>query len=154
MLGVYLPIFLAAVDVGRKITLPRGQLLLSFYKCKTYIILRIDKGHRISFLHGQVMVRLCCEYFGKNDHVISEVHSSFSRPTVMMYCIMLPCSKWWPTNGNIFRDTGPLCAWINGWVNNRQAGDLRRQLAHYDITVMPEQCMASCDVFLVAFNSA
>ena len=29
-----------------------------------------------------------------------------------------------------------LCPWINGWVNNRKAGDLRRRRAHYDITVM------------------
>ena len=26
--------------------------------------------------------------------------------------------------------------WINGWVNNREAGDLRRHRAHYDVTVM------------------
>ena len=29
-----------------------------------------------------------------------------------------------------------ICAWINGWVNNRAAGDLRRHRAHYDVTVM------------------
>ena len=65
------------------------------------------------------------------------------------------------SNGNIFCVTGPLCgeftchrwipltkgcvgvwvssliyAWINGWVNNREAGDLRRHRAHYDVTVM------------------
>ena len=65
------------------------------------------------------------------------------------------------SNGSIFRVTGHLrgefpvtgefpsqrpvtrglmfsliCAWINGWVNNREAGDLRRHRAHYDITVM------------------
>ena len=65
------------------------------------------------------------------------------------------------SNGNIFRNTGPLrgihqsqvnsphkgqwrgalifslsCAWINGWVNNRDAGDLRRYRAHYDVIVM------------------
>ena len=28
------------------------------------------------------------------------------------------------------------CVWINGWVNNREAGDLRRYHAHYDVTVM------------------
>ena len=28
------------------------------------------------------------------------------------------------------------CAWINGWVNNREAGDLRRHRDHYDVTVM------------------
>ena len=27
-------------------------------------------------------------------------------------------------------------AWTNGWVNNRDAGDLRRHCAHYDVTVM------------------
>ena len=66
------------------------------------------------------------------------------------------------SNGNIFRVTGHLCrelsgsrwiprtkasdselwyfslicVWINGWVNNRKAGDLRRYRVHYDATVM------------------
>ena len=26
--------------------------------------------------------------------------------------------------------------WINGWVSNREAGDLRRHRVHYDVTVM------------------
>ena len=29
-----------------------------------------------------------------------------------------------------------ICSWINGSVNNRVAGDLRRHRAHYDVTVM------------------
>ena len=29
-----------------------------------------------------------------------------------------------------------IYVWINGWVNNREAGDLRRYLVHYDVTVM------------------
>ena len=61
------------------------------------------------------------------------------------------------SNRNIFRVTGPfcgeftvhrrgqwrgalvfslICAWINGWINNGEAGDLRLHLAHYDVTVM------------------
>ena len=66
------------------------------------------------------------------------------------------------SNGNIFCVTGPLCGeftghrwiphtkpsdeefrcflwsapWINGWVNNCEAGDLRRHRAHYDVIVM------------------
>ena len=66
------------------------------------------------------------------------------------------------SNGNIFRVTVPLCGeftghwwiphtkasdaelwcflwsapWITGWVNNHEAGDLRRHHAHYDVTVM------------------
>ena len=66
------------------------------------------------------------------------------------------------SNGNIFRVTGPLCgestshrnspltkgqwrgalifslicAWINRWANNWDAGDLGRHRAHYDVNVM------------------
>ena len=29
-----------------------------------------------------------------------------------------------------------ICAWINGWVNNREAGDLRYYCAHYDVILM------------------
>ena len=35
-----------------------------------------------------------------------------------------------------------ICAWIKGWVNNREAGDLRRHRAHYDVIVM--QCHGCC----------
>ena len=68
------------------------------------------------------------------------------------------------SNGNIFRVTGQLCGeftghrwihhtkasdsgalmflictWINGWVNNREASDLRRHRVHYDVIVMKYQ---------------
>ena len=36
-----------------------------------------------------------------------------------------------------------ICVWINGWVNNREAGDLRRYPAHCDVIV----------IFLVLFQS-
>ena len=29
-----------------------------------------------------------------------------------------------------------ICVWINGWVNNREAGNLRCYRAHYDVNVM------------------
>ena len=29
-----------------------------------------------------------------------------------------------------------MCAWTKRWVNNREAGDLRRHQAHYDTSVM------------------
>ena len=34
-----------------------------------------------------------------------------------------------------------ICAWINGWVNNREAGDLRCHRAHCDVIVM--DCFSS-----------
>ena len=73
-----------------------------------------------------------------------------------MWCFITTSS-----NGNIFHVSGPckwnspvtgefpsqrpvtqslifslICTWINSWVNNREAGDLRRHHAHYDVTVM------------------
>ena len=29
-----------------------------------------------------------------------------------------------------------ICVWINDWINNREAGDLRRYRVHYDVIVM------------------
>ena len=34
-----------------------------------------------------------------------------------------------------------ICAWINDWANNREAGDLRRHRGHYNVIVM--FCMES-----------
>ena len=33
-----------------------------------------------------------------------------------------------------------ICVWINGWVINREAGDLRRHRAHYDVIIMLVHC--------------
>ena len=62
-----------------------------------------------------------------------------------------PFHHYWPFVGGIHRSPvdsphkgqwhGALmfslvCAWTNGWGNNRNVGDLRRHCAHYDDTVM------------------
>ena len=39
-----------------------------------------------------------------------------------------------------------ICVWINGWVYNREAGDLRRYRAHYDVTVMQTQRASNTEV--------
>ena len=36
-----------------------------------------------------------------------------------------------------------ICAWINVWVNNREAGDLRRYRAQYDVSVMRHEISKS-----------
>ena len=35
-----------------------------------------------------------------------------------------------------------ICTRINGWVNNREAGDLRRYRAHYDVIVMTNKAFS------------
>ena len=34
-----------------------------------------------------------------------------------------------------------ICAWINAWVNNREASNLRRHRVHYDVIVMKKRSM-------------
>ena len=83
------------------------------------------------------------------------MHQKYQTPYGIFIAMMTS------SNGNMFCITGPLCgeftgdrwipstkasdavlvlsliyAWTNGWVNNRNAGDLRRHHAHYDITVI------------------
>ena len=42
-----------------------------------------------------------------------------------------------------------ICAWTNNWVNNGDAGDLRRNRSHYDVIVMQEyRCRAMCKIFI------
>ena len=36
-----------------------------------------------------------------------------------------------------------ICAWTNGWTNNRDAGDLRRHRSHHDVTKMCPCCLLS-----------
>ena len=54
-----------------------------------------------------------------------------------------------------------ICVGINGWVNNREAGDLRRHRAHYDVTVIQDcyvdtHAILSSDLFvwLLCFHSS
>ena len=85
-----------------------------------------------------------------------------SRRSFWMTSSESPLGMMTPSNGNIFRVLGHLCgeftgdrwiprtngqwhgtlmfslisAWIDGWVNNGEADDLRRYRAYHDVTVM------------------
>ena len=41
-----------------------------------------------------------------------------------------------------------ICVWINGWLNNREAGDLIRYRAHYDVSVKLGIDMYKNNVFM------
>ena len=50
-----------------------------------------------------------------------------------------------------------ICVWINGWANNRVAGDLRRYRAHHDVIVMRDdisKCTYSTNVYhIIGLNT-
>ena len=59
--------------------------------------------------------RYCCPFVGIHRSPVNSPHKGHWRGALMFSLI---------------------CTRINGWVNNGNAGDLRRIRAHYDVTVM------------------
>ena len=46
-----------------------------------------------------------------------------------------------------------ICTWINGWINNREADDLRRHHGHYDVTIIFCTCSLGCQLTHFVNNS-
>ena len=91
------------------------------------------------------------------DHVTSFIMGAHTPSAVKKHGSMITSFKWkhfprnWPFVRGIHRSplNSPhkgqwrgalmfslICVWINDWVNNREAGDLRRHRVHYDVIVM------------------
>ena len=63
--------------------------------------------------------------------------------------LWIPRSGEFPTQRPVTRsfDVFFICVWINGWVNNRKAGDVRRYRAHYgDIVMWQHQAITQTNV--------
>ena len=74
-------------------------------------------------------------YLGEHDDIIKWKHFSCYWPFVQgihRSPVNSPHKGQW--RGALMFSL--ICVWINGWVNNREAGDLRHYRAHYDVTVM------------------
>ena len=61
------------------------------------------------------------------------------------YALLAICAgnRWIPLTRGQWREAlmfSLICAWTNGWVNNRDAGDLKRHCTNYDVTVMVRYC--------------
>ena len=102
-----------------------------------------------------------------------KISSAKCRPFCLGHEVLANLDMMTSPNGNIFRVTGPLRGeftdhrwiprtkasnaelwcflwsapelYINDWVNNREAGDLRRHLAHCDVSVMDHEGCDSTD---------
>ena len=97
------------------------------------------------------------QFFNFTDNIYKQRINEDWCIRFVFCCIMITSSKWkhfpryWPFVWGIHRSpvNSPrkgqwrralmfsfICAWINNWVNNHEAGDLRCHRPHYDITVM------------------
>ena len=99
-------------------------------------------------MHFEFNYNIVAVFMSRNTYVVKEV-----------YPLAFPWHSWWrhqmetfsallairagnsPVPVNSPHKCGALkfsliCVWINDWVSNREAGDLRRDSVHYDVTVM------------------
>ena len=71
-------------------------------------------------------------------HVFWGRATHLSRPNFAVFFLRFTGYRWIPPTKPVTRSLMfcLICAWINGWVNSREAGDLRRHRSHYDVIVM------------------
>ena len=98
----------------------------------------IYAGHIAETLRSEC-VALLYNFWMQFDEFRSMMTSSneyIIRVTVHL-CMEFTGHRWIPrTKASDALLFSLICVWINGWVNNREAGDLRRYRALYDVTVM------------------
>ena len=91
--------------------------------CKlTTTCVRISEAYQFNNLHGHDDV-IKWKHFPRNWPFVRGIHRSpVNSPHKGQWRAALMFTL--------------ICVWINGCVNNREAGDLRRYYAHYGVTVM------------------
>ena len=107
-------------------------------------------------------------------HVVEAILPQHNMRISLKAMLFVLTSMMTSSNGNIFRVTGHLCgeftgpgefpaqwpvtrsldvslicAWINDWVNNREAGDLRRHRGHYDVNVIMDHRISMLPVIVI-----
>ena len=126
---------------------------------------QMNWSYAVYYAIGSMWLRECIKtleliWIWNRRHYIYSISLVWWR-TLIIFATNYKLSMMTSSNENIFRVTGPLCGeftgpgdfptqrpvtrifdvslicvWINGWINNREAGDLRRYRAHSDVIVM------------------
>ena len=88
-------------------------------------------GH---FFSKCIFIFLCCSLQTQYMYMqlVQYMHQAWWRHQMETSSVSLAFVRGirWPMNFAALFSL--ICAWTNGWVNNRDAGDLRRHRAHYD----------------------
>ena len=128
---VSLPLKCCFIQYSVLIVTPLGLILMSelSYQCRAYVNTEL---HWPRPLNQCIMRGVKCMF---HDDVIKWKHFprywSFVRGIHRSPVNSLHKGQW--RRALIF---SLVCVWINAWVNNREAGDLRRHRTHYDVIVM------------------
>ena len=83
--------------------------------------------HLITWLHDDVMKR---KHFPRYWPIVRGIHRS-------------PVNFTHKGQWHRYLMFSSICAWINGWVNTAEAGDLRRHRAHIDVTLIGTRIVVS-----------
>ena len=110
-----------------------------FIFCSLEKLPKIQSCWLVPFISGWCVYGLLCKSLRRllHDDVIKWKHFPRYWPFVRgihRWPVNLPHKGQW-------REalmSSLICPWINGWIDNREAGDLRRNRAHYDVIVMPD----------------
>ena len=94
--------------------------------CGTAIVSPSDSGRRRVNLQSLMTLAVSSLYF-----------FGFNIAQWQSYTLVIVLILWNIPRGHKNISRMNKRAWTNDWVNNREAGDLRRHRTHYDVTVMP-----------------
>ena len=147
----------AAKSPTRPLNEHRGSKLISGSYTKTYLMELYQERVRIIITNYTLLTnqRWYQYFFNCLQHILLFSYirgSGLLQVDDCSWCHELETfSRYWPFVRGIHRSSAIsphkgkwrgalmfslISAWINGWVNNREAGDLRRHRFHYDVTVM------------------
>ena len=115
------------------------QISMNHYICIFAEILALqqlnDPANSNRYVHSYTIVGLLSYYDIILDDIIKWKHFSHYWPFVRgIHRSMVN----FPQKGQWHRAMmfSLICAWINGWVNSCEAGDVRCHHTHYDVTAM------------------
>ena len=110
----------------------------------------LRNGLRIEFEMKFVICIKCVQHMMQGEFMMTSSSGNIFRATGP-FCREFTGRRWieqfpWQIKGQwrgalMFSLILVICAWINSWVNNCEAGDLRCHHAHYDVIVMYESVM-------------
>ena len=102
---------------------------------------------RFFLLETGIVVWLACVSFASNFTWWRHQMETFSA--LLSLCVRnSPVTGEFPSQRLVTRSFDVFCAWINSWVNNCMADDLRHHRAHYDVIVMTMNCTTNLSPWL------
>ena len=124
-------------------------VVISYFCCHTYWQQKRYKLWFVTFYYYHVLPQAI-------PHLPLWTHkwwSGLCPKRVTVSTVLMTSLNWryWPVTRSF--DVSLIYALINGWVNNREVGDLRLHRAHYDVTVMWCEFMAIKTIKTISWPS-